>query len=74
MDLEVDTPARMMDMESGVAISPTHDAIEPGGAARLAGQRGQESRFFPEHTYLPASYTPHPSGRPLPRRYREGAA
>jgi probable F420-dependent oxidoreductase len=56
-------------MEFGVAIFPTHDAIRPGDVARLAEERGHESLFFPEHTHMPASHTPHPSGRPLPRRY-----
>jgi probable F420-dependent oxidoreductase len=59
----------MIDMEFGVAIFPTHDAIRPGDIARLAEERGQESLFFPEHTHMPASHSPHPSGRPLPRRY-----
>jgi probable F420-dependent oxidoreductase len=58
-----------MDMEFGVAIFPTHDAIRPGDIARLAEERGQESLFFPEHTHMPASHTPHPVGQPLPRRY-----
>src|ERR1700733_14554809 len=59
----------MVHMEFGVAIFPTHDAIRPGDIARLAEERGQESLFFPEHTHLPASHTPHPSGRALPRHY-----
>src|ERR1044071_458238 len=59
----------MIYMEFGVAIFPTHDAIRPGDVARLAEERGQESLFFPEHTHMPASHSPHPSGRPLPRRY-----
>src|SRR6201993_4070380 len=59
----------MIGMEFGVAIFPTHDAIRPGDVARLAEERGQESLFFPEHTHMPASHTPHPSGRALPRHY-----
>jgi probable F420-dependent oxidoreductase len=59
----------MVVMEFGVAIFPTHDAIRPGDVARLAEERGHESLFFPEHTHMPASHTPHPSGQPLPRRY-----
>ena len=59
----------MTDMEFGVAIFPTHDAIRPGDVARLAEERGQESLFFPEHTHMPADHTPHPSGQGLPRRY-----
>ena len=56
-------------MEFGVAIFPTHDAIGPGDVARLAEERGHESLFFPEHTHMPVEHTPHPSGKPLPRRY-----
>src|SRR6202000_960766 len=56
-------------MEFGLAIFPTHDAIRPGDIARIAEERGQESLFFPEHTHMPASHTPHPSGRALPRHY-----
>src|ERR1700760_650390 len=59
----------MMTMEFGVAIFPTHEAVRPGDIARLAEERGQESLFFPEHTHMPASHTPHPSGKGLPRRY-----
>ncbi len=58
-----------MRMKFGVAIFPTHDAIRPGDVARLAEERGQESLFFPEHTHMPASHSPHPSGKGLPRRY-----
>ena len=56
-------------MEFGVAIFPTHDAIQPGDMARLAEERGQESLFFPEHTHMPAEHTEHPVATPLPRRY-----
>jgi probable F420-dependent oxidoreductase len=57
-------------MDFGVAMFATHDAIAPGDVARLAEQRGHESLFFPEHTHIPAGGgTPHPSGRPLPRKY-----
>ncbi len=56
-------------MEFGVAIFPTHDAIQPGDMARLAEERGQESLFFPEHTHMPAEHTAHPVATPLPRRY-----
>jgi probable F420-dependent oxidoreductase len=59
----------MVNMEFGVAIFPTHDAIRPGDVARLAEERGQESLFFPEHTHMPAGHSPHPSGKGLPRRY-----
>src|ERR1700751_4676347 len=63
----------MLHMEFGVAIFPTHDAIRPGDIARLAEERGQGSLFFPEHTHMPASHTPHPAGRAHPRPLR-GAA
>jgi probable F420-dependent oxidoreductase len=57
-------------MDFGVAIFPTHDAVAPADVARLAEERGYESLFFPEHTHIPASRdTPHPSGKPLPRKY-----
>jgi probable F420-dependent oxidoreductase len=59
----------MVDMDFGVAIFPTYDAVRPGDIARLAEERGQESLFFPEHTHMPADHSPHPSGRPLPGRY-----
>jgi probable F420-dependent oxidoreductase len=59
----------MMNMEFGVAIFPTHDAIRPGDIARLAEERGQESLFFPEHSHMPVEHTPYPAGTPLPRRY-----
>ncbi len=56
-------------MDTGVAIFPTHDAVDPGAVARLAEERGQESLFFPEHTHIPASRkSPYPGGE-LPRKY-----
>ena len=39
-------------MDTGEAIFPTHDAISPAEAARLAEERGHESLFFPEHTHM----------------------
>jgi len=57
-------------MDFGVAIFPTHDAIQAPEVARLAELRGHESLFFPEHTHIPASrQTPYPGGRALPRKY-----
>jgi probable F420-dependent oxidoreductase len=57
-------------MDFGIAIFPTHDAIDPGAMARLVEERGHESLFFPEHTHIPASrLTPYPGGDDLPRRY-----
>lgn len=57
-------------MDFGVAIFPTHDAIDPGSVARLVEERGFDSLFFPEHTHIPASrLTPYPGGETLPRKY-----
>jgi probable F420-dependent oxidoreductase len=57
-------------METGLAVFATHDALDPGGIARLAEERGHDALYFPEHTHIPASReTPHPSGKPLPRHY-----
>ena len=57
-------------MDFGVAIFPTHDAMDPGRVARLVEERGFDSLFFPEHTHIPASrLTPYPGGETLPRRY-----
>jgi len=57
-------------MQTGLAIFPTHDALDPGGVARLVEERGHNALYFPEHTHTPAvRATPHPSGRPLPRHY-----
>jgi probable F420-dependent oxidoreductase len=57
-------------METGVAIFPTHDAMDPGAVARLVEARGHESLYFPEHTHIPASrQSPYPGGGGLPRKY-----
>jgi probable F420-dependent oxidoreductase len=57
-------------METGVAIFPTHDAIDPGAVARLVEDRGYESLLFPEHTHIPSiRRTPYPGGGDLPRKY-----
>ncbi|HEX7354462.1 MAG TPA: LLM class F420-dependent oxidoreductase [Mycobacteriales bacterium] len=57
-------------MDFGVAIFPTHDAMDPGSVARLVEERGHESLFFPEHTHIPADRTtPYPAGGDLPRKY-----
>jgi len=57
-------------METGVAIFPTHDTVEPGALARIVEERGLESLFFPEHTHIPASReSPYPAGGELPRKY-----
>ncbi len=57
-------------MDTGVAIFPTPDAVDPGALARLVEQRGHESLFFPEHTHIPAERTtPYPAGGELPGKY-----
>ena len=57
-------------MQTGLAVFATHDALDPGGIARLVEERGHHALYFPEHTHIPASRaTPHPSGQDLPRRY-----
>ena len=57
-------------MNFGVGYFPTDYGMAPGDVARLVEEYGQESLFFAEHTHIPASRaTPHPSGRPLPRKY-----
>ncbi len=57
-------------MDFGVAIFPTHDAMDPASLARLVEGRGHESLFFPEHTHIPAGRrTPYPGAGELPRRY-----
>ncbi len=57
-------------MDTGVAIFPTHDAMDPASLARLVEERGHESLFFPEHTHIPASrQSPYPGGAELPRKY-----
>src|SRR3954451_11128216 len=57
-------------MQFGLAIFPTHDAIDPATLAREAESRGFESLLFPEHTHIPTSRrTPYPGGGDLPRAY-----
>jgi probable F420-dependent oxidoreductase len=57
-------------MDFGVAMFPTHDAIDPGSLATLVEERGWESLFFPEHSHIPASrVSPYPAGGELPRKY-----
>jgi probable F420-dependent oxidoreductase len=57
-------------MDIGVAIFPTHEAIEPSSLARLVEERGHESLFFPDHSHIPASrQTPYPGGGQIPREY-----
>jgi probable F420-dependent oxidoreductase len=58
------------DMEIGVAMFATHDAIGPAQLARLAEEHGYDSLFFPEHSHIPASrLTPYGGGGELPRKY-----
>ncbi len=57
-------------MDTGVAIFPTHYAMDPASLARLVEARGHESLWFPEHTHIPAArQTSYPGGGELPRRY-----
>ncbi len=57
-------------MKFGLAIFPTHDAIDPATIAREAESRGFESLVFPEHTHIPTSRrSPYPGGGELPRQY-----
>jgi probable F420-dependent oxidoreductase len=57
-------------MDFGVAMFPTHDAIDPSALARLVEERGWESLFFPEHSHIPASReSSYPVGGELPRKY-----
>jgi probable F420-dependent oxidoreductase len=57
-------------MDTGVAMFPTHDALDPGALARLVEARGHVALYFPEHTHIPADRdTPNPGGGDLPRHY-----
>ncbi len=57
-------------MDFGIAYFPTHDAVSPGGIARIAEEHGYDSLFFAEHTHIPASRdSPYPGGGDLPRKY-----
>jgi probable F420-dependent oxidoreductase len=57
-------------VDTGIAMFPTPDAIDPGALARLAEERGHTALFFPEHTHIPARReSPWPGGRELPRKY-----
>jgi probable F420-dependent oxidoreductase len=54
-------------MQTGLAVFPTHDALDPAGIAALVEERGHTALYFPEHTHMPVDHTPHPGGDPLPR-------
>lgn len=57
-------------LEFGLAMFPTHDAIDPASLARMSEERGFASLHFPEHTHIPASReSPFPRGGELPRMY-----
>ncbi len=57
-------------MDTGIALFPTHDALDPAAVARLVEERGHESLFFPEHSHIPASRASrYPGGGDLPRMY-----
>jgi probable F420-dependent oxidoreductase len=58
------------EVQFGVAMFPTDDAIAPAELARLAEERDFESLWLPEHTHIPASReSPWPGGPELPREY-----
>ena len=64
-------PRRLAPMETGVAMFPTHDAIDPGSLAALVEERGHGALYFPEHTHIPASRETRLPGRrraPAPLR------
>lgn len=54
-------------MQTGLAVFATHDALDPGGIARLVEERGHDALYFPEHTHIPVG-TEHPTGS-LARHY-----
>jgi probable F420-dependent oxidoreductase len=57
-------------MHFGIAMFPTHDALDPATLAREVESRGFESLLFPEHTHIPTSrMSPYPGGGDLPREY-----
>jgi probable F420-dependent oxidoreductase len=57
-------------MDYGVAMFPTHDALDPGALARLVEERGHGALYFPEHTHIPAAReSPWDGGPVLPRKY-----
>src|ERR1700710_464469 len=57
-------------MHFGIAMFPTHDALDPATLAREVESRGFESLLFPEHTHIPTSRrSPYPAGGELPRQY-----
>jgi len=57
-------------MDTGIAMFPTHDAVDPARFARMAEERGHGAVYFPEHTHIPASReSPWGGGAELPRKY-----
>jgi probable F420-dependent oxidoreductase len=57
-------------MDTGIAMFPTHDAVDPAALARLVEERGHGAVFFPEHTHIPAAReSPWDGGPELPRKY-----
>jgi alkanesulfonate monooxygenase SsuD/methylene tetrahydromethanopterin reductase-like flavin-dependent oxidoreductase (luciferase family) len=57
-------------MEFGGAMFFTNYAMDAGAFARALEDRGFDSVWSPEHSYIPASrVTPFPQGGELPRKY-----
>jgi probable F420-dependent oxidoreductase len=59
-----------VDVDHGILMFPTHDAIDPGTLAKEVEDRGFDSLWFPEHSHIPVSReSPYPGGGDLPRMY-----
>jgi len=57
-------------MHYGVTFFPTEYAISPAALARAAEERGMESLWVSEHSYIPACRTtPWPGGADMPQMY-----
>jgi probable F420-dependent oxidoreductase len=58
-------------MRYGVTMFATDVSIGAVELARAVEERGLDSLWLPEHTHIPTSRTtPHPSGAPLPDKYK----
>ena len=56
-------------MDTGIAMFPTHDAVDPAALARLVEERGPGAVLFPEHTHTrPRRERPWDGGPELPRK------
>jgi probable F420-dependent oxidoreductase len=62
----------LSDMQFGVALFPTNQAIRIDELAREAEARGFDSLWVAEHSHIPVSRrTPYPGGGELPEMYRQ---